>query len=76
VFNTKIAKDAKEEIGTVFGGSTLKLCYVVMSKDGRFWLHDKCWGAADATDMVDARIYRWRWAAESDLKEINEPASV
>ncbi|OGV57620.1 MAG: hypothetical protein A2283_04290 [Lentisphaerae bacterium RIFOXYA12_FULL_48_11] len=26
--------------------------------------------------MLDAKIYRWRWAAESDLKEINEPASI
>ena len=36
--------------------STLRLCYVIMSKDSRFWLQDSCWGGADGRDMCDSQI--------------------
>jgi hypothetical protein len=47
-----------------------------MSQDGQFWLDADCWGSTEGTDMFDARIYRWRWAAEHELKKLDKPASV
>ena len=44
--------------------STLRLCYVIMSKDSRFWLEAKCWGGAEGRGRCDARSWFSRKEAE------------
>ena len=61
----------------MFGKSTLKLCYVIMSKeDGRFWLRDQCWGATEGHDMYDALILTSRGQAEKHGATLDKPISI
>ena len=56
--------------------STLRLCYVIMSKDSRFWLQDRCWGGADGRDMCDSQIWSSRKEAERELAKLDQPGTV
>lgn len=56
--------------------STLKLAYVIMSEDGRFFMGDGEWGVPEGNDMYDAKItYSRRWA-EKTLKKLDAGGSV
>lgn len=56
--------------------STLKLCYVIMSKESRFWLRDKCWGAAEGRDMCDAMPFGSEKDAERALATMDRAGTV
>jgi hypothetical protein len=59
-----------------FGGSTLKLCYVIMSEKGRFWLSANCWGAREGNDMYDAQIFSSRREAEKTSAKLDGPSTI
>lgn len=60
----------------MFGESTLKLCYVIMSQQGRFWLSSNCWGAAEGNDMYDAMIFSSRRQAEKHKAGLDSFSTV
>lgn len=60
----------------MFGKSTLKLCYVIMSKKGRFWLAANCWGAPEGNDMYDAKTFSSRRQAEKHITGLDTPSTV
>jgi hypothetical protein len=59
-----------------FGGSRLRLCYVIMSEDSRFWLCEGIWGAREGNDMCDAKIYLSRKEAAKELSKLSVKGTV
>jgi hypothetical protein len=60
----------------MFGRSSLRLCYIIMSEDGRIWLENGEWGRPEANDMGEAKIFLSRKRAELARSERNCPASI
>jgi len=56
--------------------STLSLCYVIMSEDGKFWLKVNTWGDPQGNDMYDAKIFKARHKAEKFSTDLNKPTTV
>lgn len=56
--------------------STLRLGFVIMSSEGRFFIGDGNWGSVDGNDMYDAQVYSSRRQAIKVLAKLGQEGTV
>jgi len=56
--------------------STLRLGYVIMSDEGRFYVDGGDWGAEEGNDMYDALVFCSRARAKKILARVSPEGSV